>query len=253
MSGENGPPGETNTMPATNPKLTVLVISLAIVVVVLFVIARPVIHFAREAARRKATVNNLKQLKAALAAYDTSVSESATATATTETINLPFDTYSGYFVSNKFEPDAAESFVVISDQERFDEVFGVAMVMDDKSHRLPEDAFKSNIVLAAIKRGGEVWEFKVEGVTIKDNVVELRYTTTSSKSDSATFSSPLIVSIPNGKYNAVQFIENGKAVKPLMPLSGKRLWPPGIERLPHLTRRKLELKPPQAESDRATH
>ena len=30
---------------------------------------------------------------------------------------LTFDTYSGYFVSNKFEPDAAVSFVVITDQE----------------------------------------------------------------------------------------------------------------------------------------
>ena len=51
---------------------------------------------------------------------------------------LSFDTYSGYFVSNKFEPNAAESFVVINDQEQFDKVFGVAMVMGDKSHRLAQ-------------------------------------------------------------------------------------------------------------------
>ena len=114
-------------------------------------------------------------------------------------VKLPFDTYSGYFVSNKFEPDAAESFLVITDQGQFDKVFGVAMVMGDKSHRLPKDAFKSNIVLAAIKRGKAYWEFKVEAVTEANGVVELRYTTTEKKSDSATFACPLIVSIPKGR------------------------------------------------------
>jgi hypothetical protein len=42
---------------------------------------------------------------------------------------LPFDTYSGYFVSNQFQPNAPESIVVIGDQEQFDRVFGVAFVM----------------------------------------------------------------------------------------------------------------------------
>lgn len=126
---------------------------------------------------------------------------------------LTFDTYSGYFVSNKFEPNTAESFVVITGQEQFDKVFGVAMVMGDKSHRLPKDAFKSLMVVAAIKRGSAVVVYKVEGVIIKDDVVELRYTTTSKKSNTANFASPLIVSIPKGKYTAVKFVEGGKMMK----------------------------------------
>jgi hypothetical protein len=126
---------------------------------------------------------------------------------------LPFDTYSGYFVSNKFEPKAAESFVVIHDQEQFDKVFGVAFVMGDKSHRLAKDAFKSNVVLAAIKRGKALWEYCVTGAPETNGVVELRYTSTSKKSDSATFACPLIVSIPKGKYTAVQFVENKKPIK----------------------------------------
>jgi hypothetical protein len=126
---------------------------------------------------------------------------------------LRTDTYSGYFVSNQFEPDAPESFVVISDQQQFDRVFGVAFVMGDKAHRLPKDAFQSLLVVAAIKRGKATWEYKVEGVTQKDGVVELRYTTTETKSDSATFACPLIVSIPKGQYTAIRFVENGKPVK----------------------------------------
>jgi hypothetical protein len=125
---------------------------------------------------------------------------------------LPFDTYDGYFVSNKFEPDAAKSFVVIDSQERFDKVFGVAMVMRDKSHRLANDAFQSNLVIAAIKRDRAFWTFKVEGVSVKGGVVELRYATTSKQSNTATFACPLIVSIPKGKYNAVRFVEDKKTV-----------------------------------------
>lgn len=130
-----------------------------------------------------------------------------------EASKLTFDTYSGYFVSNKFEPKAAESFVVIHDQEQFDKVFGVAFVMRDKSHRLPQDAFKSKMVVAAVKRGNAVTEFKVEGVTEAKGVVELRYTTTAKKAGTAIFASPLIVSIPKGEYKVIRFVENGKPVK----------------------------------------
>ena len=126
---------------------------------------------------------------------------------------LSFDTYSGYFVSNKFEPDAAESWVVISSQDQFDKVFGVAMVMRDKSHRLAKDAFKSNVVLATVKRGKAFWEYKVKGVTERNGVVTLRFAATSKTSDSATFACPLIVSIPKGPYKAVEFAETGRPVK----------------------------------------
>jgi hypothetical protein len=128
---------------------------------------------------------------------------------------LSFGTFSGYFVSNKFEPDAAESFLVIHDRGQFDKIFGTAMVVGDQSHRLPDDAFKSNVVLAAIKRGGAVWEFNVQGVSATDGLVELRYTATATKSRTATFACPLIVSIPQGAFTAMQFVENGKAVKKL--------------------------------------
>ena len=41
-----------------------------------------------------------------------------------ESVKVAFDTYSGYFVSNKFEPNAAESFAVLHDQDAFNKVFG---------------------------------------------------------------------------------------------------------------------------------
>ena len=130
-------------------------------------------------------------------------------------ITLPHNTYSGYSVSNQFEPDAAESFVVITDQKQFDKVFGVAMVMGDKSHRLFKDAFQSKMVVAAIRRSSAVWKFQVDDVTVNDGVVQLQYTSKAKKSAFATltFACPLIVSIPKGEYKAVEFIENKKPVK----------------------------------------
>jgi hypothetical protein len=201
----------------TNRKQLVIWIVLTIVVglgVLICAVVLPVaIQAARESTRRDRAVKNLKEIKAALEDRQKRVANSAASTTDAEPTKLPFDTYSGYFVSNKFEPDAAESFVVIGDQEQFDSVFGVAMVMGDKSHRLPEDAFLSNVVLAAIKRGDAVWEFKVEGITADDGVVQLRYAATSTKSDTATFASPLVVSIPKGEHKAVEFVENGKPAK----------------------------------------
>ena len=138
-----------------------------------------------------------------------------------EPSKLASDTYSGYFVMNTFEPDAAASFVLVTDQKQFEEIFHVAMVMGDKSHRLAQDAFKSNIVVAPIKRGHAFWGYKVEGVSEKDGVVELRYTATENKTE-ATFTCPLIVSIPKGKYTAIRFVENGKEVKKMeMPTEKK--------------------------------
>ena len=137
-----------------------------------------------------------------------------------EPAKLAFDTYSGYFVSNKFERDTAESFVVIHDQGQFDKVFGVGFVMRDVHHRLPKDAFQSLMVIAAVKRGQALVEYKVEGVTETAGVVELRYATTEKKSNTATFACPLIVSIPKENYTAIKFVENGQEVKKVeLPVS----------------------------------
>jgi hypothetical protein len=145
----------------------------------------------------------------------------ATTTRATEETKLAFDTYTGYFVSNKFEPDAAASYVIINDQAEFDKVFGVAAVMEDKSHRLPEEAFKSNMIVATIKRGNASCEYKVESVTVEKGVVTLQYTVTSEATPETTYACPLIVSISKGDYKAVVFKEDGKQVKKVK-IGGKK-------------------------------
>ena len=77
------------------------------------------------------------------------------------------------------------------------------------------DAFKSQLVLSAIRRGMAFCTYQVTSVTENDGVVQLRYKTTAKKSESASFSCPLIISIPQGKYQAIEFHENNKLVKRL--------------------------------------
>jgi len=128
---------------------------------------------------------------------------------------LKFKTYSGYFVSNKFEPDAPSSFVALDNPKQFDQVFGVAFVIGDKSPRLAPDALNTELVLSAIRRGKAFCTYRISSVTEKEGVVRLRFQTTSKKSDSASFACPLIISIPKGKYHTVEFHENGKLVNRL--------------------------------------
>ncbi|MEI6534487.1 MAG: hypothetical protein WCN98_04025 [Verrucomicrobiaceae bacterium] len=135
-----------------------------------------------------------------------------------------YDTHDGYFVSNKFEPERAASFVIVQDKESFDKVFGSAFVMKDKHHRLPNDAFDSKIVIAVVKRGNATCEFKVQDVAVKDGAITVTYTVTATPQPSATFACPLILSIARGDYTTVQFIENGKVAETihLSPATTKR-------------------------------
>ncbi|MDC0048622.1 hypothetical protein OAL09_04700 [Verrucomicrobia bacterium] len=126
---------------------------------------------------------------------------------------LKFEIYSGYFVSNKFEPSETRSFVVAKNQKQFDQIFGVAFVLGDKSHRLEENELKSKTVIAAIRRGKSLCDFKIHSIINKNGVLEMRYAAKMQKESTASFACPLIISVPKGNYKAIHFIENGKVLK----------------------------------------
>jgi hypothetical protein len=125
----------------------------------------------------------------------------------------PFDKYDGYFVSNKFENREPMSFVVLNSQTAFDKVFGIAMVMGDKSHRLPSDVFDRSLVVAAIHRGKAFVEYEVEKVGLAGKALEIRYRAHSTPSDSTEYACPLILSVARGDYDAVRFVENGREIR----------------------------------------
>lgn len=160
----------------------------------------------------------LLSLLAGCAHAEPSSPQPATAPATQPALTPPatplaFEVYSGYFVSNQFQPDAAASFAVIRDQQTFDRIFGVARVMNDASRRLPPNAFDSKVVLTAIKRGKALWNYTVTDVTLSSATLTVRYSATPHPSDSAKFASPLIISIPKADFTQVVFEENGVPVR----------------------------------------
>lgn len=125
--------------------------------------------------------------------------------------DLDYDIHSGYFESNKNGLSGDSSYLAFADQKSFDAVFGVAPVQGGKQRFLPKDAFESKLVIAVIKRGKAIYDYKVEKVTDDDGVLELQYTATPQESSgTATFATPLILSVDKGKYSSVEFIENGK-------------------------------------------
>ena len=126
---------------------------------------------------------------------------------------VKFSVHSGYFVSNKFEPDVATSFALIEDQAGFDKIFGAAMVMRDKSHRIPPGAFASHQVAAVIHRGKDMVTYTVESVTQEGKSLSIRYTTKREASQTAEFACPLIVSLPKGAFETVRFSENGNEIR----------------------------------------
>lgn len=98
-------------------------------------------------------------------------------------------------------------------QKAFDAVFGTAMVLGDKSHRLPPEAFSKSMVVAAIHRGRAMVNYSVERITLEGPTLTVRYATKLEPSATAEFACPLILSIPQGDFVIVQFIEDGKEIK----------------------------------------
>ena len=126
---------------------------------------------------------------------------------------VKFKTYGApYFVKNNFEPKADQSFVVIKNLEHFEKVFGVGMVMGGPTPGVNPDTFKSQMIVAVIKRG-PMCKFEVEGVATAGKGLQVRYKVMTDPPDTATFAVPLIISVPKGDYLAVVFMENGKETK----------------------------------------
>jgi hypothetical protein len=125
---------------------------------------------------------------------------------------VKFEIHDGHFEKNNAGLKGDSNYLVLTDREGFDKVFGVARVIG-KQNFVPKDAFDKEMVVAVIKRGKAVTEYKVEKVTADDRTLYVQYTAKTGKPGSATFASPLIISVDKDRYKSVVFIENGKKVE----------------------------------------
>jgi hypothetical protein len=120
-----------------------------------------------------------------------------------------------YFEKNNSGLKGDASYLVVQDQKAFDATFGIGRTMRKPPEMLPANAFDKHLVVAVIKRGNAITTYKVDTVKVKDGVVTVSYKAEMGEASTAKFASPLIISIDNGIYKSVQFVENGKAVKTL--------------------------------------
>ncbi len=119
--------------------------------------------------------------------------------------NVVYQVHSGHFESNMSGLKGDVSYLAITDRATFDKLFGSAFVVGAKNDFVPKDAFDTKMVAAVIKRGNMVWDYKVEKVTADKDTLYVKYNATSTDGGSATFASPLIVTVDKGKYSAVEF------------------------------------------------
>jgi hypothetical protein len=123
-----------------------------------------------------------------------------------------YKVYDGYFESNQSGLKGKSSFLVFTDKKAFDKVFRPAppLLGGKKKTMLPPDAFKTGIVVAVVKRGNQLWTYKVQSATSCKGKITLSYQAESRDGGSATFASPLIVALPGASEPQVRFEENGK-------------------------------------------
>ena len=121
---------------------------------------------------------------------------------------VEFQQYGSYFEKNNSGLKGNTSYLVLANQGQFDKVFG-SVPMSGQNDYLPPDAFKSKIVVAAIKRGS-MRHYAGVKVTAQNGKLFVRYEARDDAPNSAIFSSPLILAVDKGKYNEVIFMENGK-------------------------------------------
>lgn len=120
--------------------------------------------------------------------------------------------HTGHFEKNNSGLKGEPSLLLIAGQKRFDAIFGSAFTMGAKPNVVPNGAFEKRLVAAVIHRGNAVWSYEVEKATVEGGTLTVRYKATAGKPGTATFASPMIVSVDKGAIKKVVFIENGKEI-----------------------------------------
>lgn len=149
-------------------------------------------------------------IRIALAVFFASVSASHAADEKGEKVE--FTRHTGHFEKNNAGLKDEPSLLLIADQKRFDAIFGSAFTMGAKPKVVPNGAFEKKVVAAVIHRGNAVWSYEMQGATLDGGTLTVRYKATEGKPSTASFASPLIVSVDKGAIKKVVFVENGKDI-----------------------------------------
>ncbi len=123
--------------------------------------------------------------------------------------------HTGHFVRND-TGDEARSLYLLKDLEAFEKVFGTVPPLNNNGGRktdpVKDGMFEKNVVVAVVIRGMAISTYTEVSTKVAGEKLVVAYKCETGKPGTATFASPLIVSVPKGEWKTVSFIENGKEV-----------------------------------------
>ena len=123
--------------------------------------------------------------------------------------------YDAYFEKHTSGLKGDATYIALVGKEGFEKAFAARppLMGGKKPVLLAAEAFDKQFVAVVIKRGPAITTYTVEAVTLdKDGTVYVQYKANAGVAGTATFASPLIVSVPKEGAKKVVFIENGKTV-----------------------------------------
>lgn len=124
--------------------------------------------------------------------------------------------YSGHFEKNTSGLKGDVSHLVFTDAESFGRVFGSVPPLGAKKHKwVSADVFEKNVVVAAITRGTSPAIYSDISTTLSGTTLTVRYKSALAAPTTATFASPLILSVPKDEIKTVVFAANGKETAPI--------------------------------------
>jgi hypothetical protein len=123
---------------------------------------------------------------------------------------VAYQQHTGYVESPTSGLKAGPALLTFSDRPSFDKVFAGDKAKGQKVNLLPEDAFDTKLVIAALVHEPRKWIFLLDNVTADGETLYVQYRSFPIMGSTGTLPTALIVAVDRGKYNRVIFLNEGK-------------------------------------------
>ena len=128
-----------------------------------------------------------------------------------------FVVHTGHFEKNNSGLKDEPSLLLITSSDDFEKVFGTVPPAGlggggKKNNPVKKDDFDTEVVAAVIKRGKAITTYTEVSTKTDGETLTVSCKSVEGNAGTATFASPLIVSVPKGKVKTVVFVENGNEI-----------------------------------------
>jgi hypothetical protein len=135
------------------------------------------------------------------------------AVAADEPAKIEVKSYGPYFESNKSGLKGDASYLVFTDKTKFDSALRLRppLIGGKRPVPVPDASFLKSHVLVVIRRGKTIFDYSDLKAEAKGDTLRFSFRSAArGAAGSATFKTPLVVTVTKGKYKQVEFVENGK-------------------------------------------